>query len=361
MSCAYAGVCLGSSWFARRSENGLRWAFAGCVLFGLFFPASLLFHNTYWFGANVVVGMGAMALFWPAMQSWLGTEPNPAIRAKRIGVYNLSWTLGLGLGSLAGGWLYDFAYWLPFAVVFVCSITAAAFVWSLPHEKRRFDSGADDDNEHHSEQDVQHSESFMYAAWLANLVVWAYIGVLRNVYPKRIDELVEAKALLVFGESAAHSDWFTAARVSAYLALSMYLVHGLLSVQLGRMRFWRHRLWVLIVFQVLGAAAFHMLGRTSEFSVMWLCFVAVGVSCSVCFFASLSYSISRTHAKHTRAAIHEGMVGVGGLAGSFTFGQLSSLHSLTWPFLMTPLFLLAPLIIEYLLLAFGRKRFQASG
>ena len=352
-SASYALVCLASSRFAARSERGLLWALLGSAIFALIFPLGILVKDVRWLVACSILAMGGTALFWPAMQAWLGTEPNPAVRAKRVGIYNLSWTFGLAFGALAGGWLYKQAYWLPFAVVPVSTLTATFLVWSLPHERDHFAPANPDTDNAIDNTWVRTSDIYLFSAWAANFSAWCMINVLRNVYAKRLDDVVAAGKFTIFG--TVNADPSIRPVVFGFLSLTLYVVFGLLSVQLSRMSFWKHRLSVLVALQLVAAGAFFVLGRTSEMSIMFLCFVAVGGCTAVCFFASLMYSIARPESKHFRATIHEGMVGIGGVLGPVVFGELASRVSTSWPFLLTPLFVIVIICLQVALLYWGKR------
>lgn len=353
-SACYASVCLLSSALVTRARNGLALAVVGSAIFSILFPLGILIKSPYWLASMGILSMVGMALFWPAMQSWLGGEPDPDIRSRRIGKYNIAWNLGLGLGAFSGGWLYEQAYWLPFLVVFLTGMIAPLLAATLPHE--RVQHSRDESLEAGREQlaDPQ-SEAQLYCAWAANFVGFALVNVLRAIFPKRMDELVQSGQLttgLPFG--AGHLE--SASTAFAVLALTLYVAYGAVSYALGSTSFWKSRIWLLALLQLLAAAAFFVLGRAANLMVMELCFVIVGVCGAFMFFASLSFSISNPRYKHRRAAIHEGMVGLGGLTGAVVFGELAEQYGTQWPFQYTPFMVLAALAVQVALLSYGRRR-----
>jgi DHA1 family quinolone resistance protein-like MFS transporter len=347
-------------------KNGLVWAVCGSTGFAVILPMVLLSRNPYVVTVVAVVGQCCVALFWPAMQSWVGGEPDPKMRSRRIGWFNVSWTLGLTLSPPVSGRLYDMDYRLPFVCVFVVGLVTALLTLSLPHERRQYGEPAPATEPGAAGRDGA-SEAHLYCAWAANMVGWALTGVMRSVFPKRIHELVAAGELVtwfggVTGDAAASvgNGSVEAATQFGWLALTMYASRAVISLVLGSRHGWHHQFWLLAMLQLAAGGAFLVLGMTKSLFVMALCCVVVGVNGGVCFFASLFYSLSERASKHRRAAIHESMVGVGSFTGSVIFGELAGRYGTTYPFFYTPLFVAAAIVLQMLLLRYGKRKAGAG-
>tara|TARA_R110001592_G_scaffold265462_1_gene530983 strand:+ start:34 stop:417 length:384 start_codon:yes stop_codon:yes gene_type:complete len=107
---------------------------------------------------------------------------------------------------------------------------------------------------------------------------------------------------------------------------------------------------LLLGLQVLAGGASWLLGNTQSLLIMLVCFAIVGVSCGVSFFVAMTYSLADPRHKHRRAATTEGILGVGGFAGSIGFGYLAGRYEVVTPFLYTPILIIVGLAIQVWLL-----------
>lgn len=348
----YAIASLVSSHYVGRLSNGLVMAVIGAAGFAVLFPLGVLIANPYFYTVLSTLGMMCAALFWPAMQSWVGAEPDPRIRTRRLALYNLSWTLGLTSAPFATWILSPIDYRLPFLATFLTAAGAVAFALSLPHESLMTAPNADNIrsiNMGHTKR----SEAHLFAAWFSLLLGSTLFTAVTAVFSFRMEQLVKAGAL--FFIKPADGIQLTAAPVVYFsaLAIIMNAARAGASLVMGSTDVWQHRFWVLLVFQAAAAAAFWVFSFTSSLAVMALCCAVVGTATGVCFFASQSYSVVDPLRKHQRVAIHEGMVGLGCLLGAIGYGLLAEWQGTPWPFANTPLFVAMGLLFEAMLLRLG--------
>ncbi len=359
-SACYGAVCLLSSTFVGRAKSGLTWAMAGSLGYAFIFPSAIFFRSPIIIALVTVAGITCMALYWPALQSWIGSEPDLRLRSRRIAHYNIAWSLGLATSPLLAGPLYDMHYSLPFVLVFVASIGAFALVASLPHERACFGTSSQEELDSRASHNAI-SEAHLQCTWIANMIGWAMVGVMRSVFPKRIHELVASQDLVVFfgGMTWEHLN-LGAATQTSWLILMLYASRIITTLDMGHRHSWHHRFGILVMWQVAAAVAFLVLGISNSLFVMAICCLIVGANGAVSFFASLYYSVAEPALRHRRAAIHESFVGIGGFAGSMVFGELAGRHGTSWPFLYTPVFVALSLIVQWMLLRRGMNRLRLS-
>jgi len=137
----------------------------------------------------------------------------------------------------------------------------------------------------------------------------------------------------------------------SWLAFLLSLATVVCFAVLGKTKAWQGRFGFAVVSQVVAAAAFVFLGQTRSLAVMMACFVLVGANFGLCFFASLFYSLAHAREKHRRAAINEGVLGIGGFVGGIGAGYAASSAGLTAAFQWTPLFVIAAIAAQLLLLS----------
>ncbi len=359
----YAVACLLSSRFLTRSEHSLRYALIGLTLYAVLFPASLLVRSPYFFGAMTVIRFGSMALAWPPTQPWMGGAPDPKRMKRSVAIYNISWTLGLALGALVGGPLYDYDYRLPFLVVFLLSAIGFALLATLPHERAYHAQAATSTPSLIPAQPI--ARAYLYCSWIANLIACALLGSSRAVFAKRVEELVDQGALYLFTNAESGIPILAqiaeiirsrAATQFAWLIFATCTARAIAFLTLGHTRWWQGRYTFLLTFQILAAAAFWVMGSTHSLATMLLCYVMLGINGGIGYFASLHCSLSDPVHKQSRAAIHESMVGLGNFTGALAFGLLAMWFGTTWPFTYTPLLILTALLAQILIILTLRPR-----
>ncbi len=355
----YAVASIVSARYVGRLSNGLLMGVLGATGFAVLFPLGVLISNPYFYVALTTAGMIFPALFWPAMQSWVGAEPDPAVRTHRLALYNLSWTLGLTCAPFATWLLSPIDYRLPFLATALCAGGAAALAASLPHESRMAAPDAETTrtaNRGHTTR----SEAHLLSAWLSLVLGSTLFNAVTAVFSFRMEELVKAGALCLF--HAGTSAPLTAEPVVYFSILAM-IMNGMragTSLVMGHSTVWQHRFWVLALFQAAAAVAFWVLSFTMSLAVMAVCCAVVGIAAGVCFFASQSYSVANSVKKHQRVSIHEGMVGLGSLLGAVGFGLLADWRGTPWPFANTPFLIAGGLALEAALLRIGFLHFRKN-
>ena len=355
-AAAYALMCAVASGLVERAGNVLHWALVGGVIFVVSLCMVPWLRSPWLVGACVAVGYGAQALVWPALHAWVGAEPAPKLRARRMGWFNLSWSGGFAVMPLLAGPLYDLDYRLPFVMLGIVGTCALLLIASLPHERDCFPALTDDMRASRALHDGE-SEVFLYAAWFATFTGNVLVGVTRAVFPKRVEELVTSGDLRLLFEA---EPWLhlSGAEATAYswLAFLLSLATAGTFVALSRTTAWQHRTGLLFGVQVASAAAFFVLGFTNSLVVMLLAFAVVGGGLGVVFFSSTYYSVADPSHKHRRATINEGAVGVGVFLGSMVFGQLAASYGILLPLRWSPVFVGVAIAAQWLLLHRSRTR-----
>jgi MFS family permease len=349
----YAGFCLGSSLVVARIRNGMALAVAGAAIFATLFSFSHFSGNLVLYSIGVSVANLGMALVWPALHSWLGAERNTRLRTRRMGAFNIAWSMGLAVGPLLGGALYEIDYRLPFIAVFAMGAVSALLLWTVPPETPHVPEPETPEVDRHERASL---ERLILSAWVANGLGWALVIVTRMVFPKRVDELVDANALRILFESDPPLLLtYGAARLYSVPAFLLSFASCAVFVLMGRTHWWHGRFWVLAVLQVLAAGSIWVLGATHSYAVMLGCFALVGINCGACFFASTFYCTADPAQKHRRLAVNEGIVGLGGFVAPLGFGWLADTRGMAASFQWAPALVGALLLAQAGLLLWARS------
>ncbi len=352
----YATACVVAARFVSRAKNGLNWASSGMVIFMTAYAIVPFLRSPVALGLVSGVAFGSMALVWPALHSWVGGEADPARRKRLMMWFNLSWSSGFAFSPFVAGPLYDIDYRLPFVLLAGLCAATLVLLRTLPHEASHFAPLTDEARQARAGHD-RASEAYLYAAWCATFVINALVAVTRHVYPKRVDALVEANELRWLFESAP-SDLLTAAAATKYswLAGGLSLATAVSFLALGSARRWQNGFKLLVVAQLMSAAAFWELGHTRSLLVMMVCFVVLGANTGIAFFSSVYHSLANPALKHQRATINEAAVGLGAFTGSILLGQLVGAYGIAGPFHLTPVCIGAALLLQFWLAYRGHTR-----
>lgn len=342
----YSLGCLGSAWLV--SGRGLGLALAGVTAFIVPFAALPWVTSPTVCALITSLPFLGLALAWPAMQSWIGGEPDPARRARHLTGFNTATSFGFTVSPLLTGPLYDWDFRLPFVALLFSGGLTLLLLRSLPVEGRR-DSGADEASPDETHRPV--SAGLLYASWSATLVANGLFAALRSVYPSHVEDLVGAGTLtLAFGY---RPDWLAAigpATAFSWLAFILPLATVCTFALLGRNQAWHGRFGWIIAGQVAAALAVALVGQVESLASMLACFAVTGINFGLCFYTSLYYSLADAAHKHKHAAINEGVLGLGGFAGGIGAGQAAGLLGIGGAFLWAPALVLPLLVIQLMLL-----------
>ena len=347
----YAVCCLASAGFVSRARNGLRWAVAGVGIFGL------LFILVPWTSSPGLCLLAAsvpflgLALAWPAMQAWLGQEPNPDIRARHLAGFNTATAFGFTISPLLTGPLYDAGFRMPFVLLVMLCAVVIAFLLSLMPGTTRVRHASQEEPAAEERGVVPVTRGLLYASWAALFTANGLVAAVRSVYPVRVEALAADRSLVLWpGSRSALLDAVGPATTYSWLAFLLSLCTVLCFAAMGRTRAWQGRFSILALGQIAAAVTFIALGRTQNLFIMAACFAVIGCAYGLCFFASLYYSLADVRERHRRAAVNEGLLGAGGFAGSIGLGHAAALLGVTVAFQWVPVLVAPAIVVQILLL-----------
>lgn len=346
----YTVAALASSNYVARAKNGLVWGLFGVSGFMILIGA-MPFSGSVWVAGGLFAGAFTMSAFaWPSFHSWVGAEHDPHKRARYMGRINVGWSVGGAAGPFLAGPLYEADYRFPFIFVIAVCLLALYLIWTIPHESDYFGLGAPEVLHARAAHD-RASESFLLCAWTATLAAHISISATRSVFPKRLDDIVAAGNLRLFFESEAPA-WLNAAAATrfSWLVVALGLTMGTTFFLLGKSGWWHHKFSILAAVQALTGLSMWTLGYTHSLVIMMVAFSVIGANLGVAFFSSVYYGTANPALKHGRAAINEGVVGVGGMIGGFGFALLGARLGLETPFHWMPGLMAAIIVLQFLLI-----------
>jgi len=309
--------------------------FIGCFLY--FFSSLGISFATNFFHLLIFMALTGIAgaMFWPSLEAWIA-ERGKGKLIKRISFFNISWSLGISVGPLISGVLFELNYHFPFYFAALISLGVIYLVLKkLPASCEKKEKIAAVDNvltvkDYFPQKDFSRSRnsSYLHAAWVANFTGWFVVGTIRYLFPKLSVEMgikPSILGILIFFLSVSQAFFF-------------YV--------LSRNSRWHYQLFPLVFFQTLGIMGLLLIFFFPSIFIFVFSFVFIGIAGGFTYFSSIFYSLNGTEDKGTKAGIHEVFVGAGGLAGPLIGGIFAQIYNLRIPYLAASLVVLTGIIIE---------------
>jgi MFS family permease len=350
LSLSYAAVCILGGGLVAKARIKLRVASLGVFGFACFFLLSSFFRDPIVFACLSMCGFGCVALAWPTLHAWLGGEPDLSKRGRYMARFNLSWSLGMALGTLFSGYLFDKYYRLPYLCLFAFASFAAAAIFFQPQERSYFGEAPRGTQEKHQSH-TRLSETYLLPTWVACVTGWCLLSACRTVFPKHFEAMVVDGQLTLFAGPPPVEGWpVGAATLFSILAFGITSASFAVFMFMGHTASWRHTFRFVVALELMACAASWLLATTHSMVVLLACYTVVGVNVYAAFFAALFYSMANPVKKHRRTSINESLVGVGSFVGPLSFGWAAHEWTVSTPFMYAPLFMLISIAVQVILL-----------
>lgn len=265
----------------------------------------------------VVAGIAA-AFYWPMVEAALVHGTTGEVQNRRIGVFNISWSLADALGTAAAGGLYLLWPRLPFVVlILTMALVLIITVVASRHVDKDDQTGAEASVKPSFSRQIDEGTRFNYAraAWISNFFAHGVTNVLRSVF------------------TAPAVDIFKMSPLTIGLVVGTFNgIRTLTFAYLRRGTGWTYNPTVLTSANLLLATGMATIVGAAYFAptdfatgVVFMAMVITGLGCGVIYYSSIYYSINLSHvvASHTR--LHEAYLGAG--AATLVLGS-GGLHSL---------------------------------
>lgn len=278
----------------------------------------------------------AAALFWPTLIAWFSEGLRGAALVRVLGIYCISWNIGLGIGSVGSGKLYEADSWWSFAVF--GSITLGAPLLLLL--RSRVASGGD--NAMPVPVDRTTALRFMWAGWMANLTVLLGFGAVQAMFPQLATHLGVSPSL--------HGQLFGASRGAAVVA---FLV-------MGWSHAWHHRTWPLVAGYVAGVAGALAIALTSSVPLFFAGFIVLGFINGAVYLASIFYAMEAFEGKAAGAGWTEMILGTGSFLGPVAAGFVGDAWGLRAPYFFAAVLFAVGAVVQLGLAFAGWRRYEVG-
>ncbi len=284
------------------------------------------------------------ALFWPSVEAELAAEADTHQLRRRIGRFNISWSIGDIPGALVAGLAYD---WHPQAPFLFAALTGVGI--SMMNAVIRISAHTEETRARHRETVNGHAipknhVTFWKLALVANFFSAGFVSIARRLFP---DLAVEA--LKYTG-----TQWGLLVMV---VAISRTVVFAIMERHHG----WLYRPKRLFLIQLLFPIGCLVIIFAQSYWVFVLAFACIGAACGVVYFSSLYYSVHGAGSQAHRAGLHESVLGLGAgviplMAGpSRRLAEPHWQHAIRAPYLLGAALALVSISIQGVIFARSRR------
>ena len=258
------------------------------------------------------IGVG-LGFFWPSLQAGFSEVSQGRDLHRLTGLFNVSWSVGKGLGLLGGGLLLGAIGAEGVSLVAAASFATAGLV--LPRMGRPGDHSealAADENAPPPER----QRAFRRSAWIANGVAFGVVATVTNHLPKVLLE-----------HDLGPSDLGT-------FAGCVFFAQTALFVLVGRSRAWHFRVAPLIALQVVLAVTTLAVTGSETLAVLLAFAPIMGAGLGFAYQSSLYYSLHAPVDRGAQAGVHEAALGFASAAIPLIGGPTVAVWGPSGPFVV---------------------------
>ena len=326
-SLSYAICCP----FAGRMADRVGYKTMTVAACGAFAGTYLLMIRTQNIGQMLIlvpIGSAGMGMFWPSIQAWMACDRDRSTLMKTMGGFNVAWSMGLLMGPLATGWLYEWNPLYPFYFAVGYIVCLGAYILLLAPQTANAYRPDSNQQEMVKAQGIAQGISFLKIAWVANFGAWFVVGTIRNLFPKLGLHLgLEPRTI-------------------GQLMAMVYLAQVLGFVVLRRSHRWHGRMFPLASCQLLAILGAILIYLSTSPWIFGCAFALIGISLSMTYYASLFYSVYAQEKKGAKAGLHESILASGGVFGALLGGLTAQHFGLKSPYLLCVALLVVAVVTQ---------------
>ncbi len=285
-----------------KPRHGILAASAGFVII----PAAIVLAESVLFAflSYALYGL-CLSLFWPAVMGWVSRGREQRELGRRMGQFNVSWSVGVILGPYWAGVIaeHSAAYAVLASSGFALLITlligfSSIILPAVKHEQSRSTLKAES-----SAADA--STPLRYLCWFGLFTGYFIFGVTMNIFP------MHAQDVLQFSEGTI-----------GLLMLLRGMTATLFFYLLGRMHYWHHNATAVIMLQAVTVAVC-LFGIVAEsFFALSVFMLLFGICFAHLYGFAIFHGVSGSIDREFRMALHEAVLTLGLFAGSSLGGLL---------------------------------------
>jgi len=258
------------------------------------------------------------SIYWPPIMGWLSTGQEGRDLNRRLGIYNMSWSVGLAVSPFLGGLLVESSIVMALfaAVVFA----ALAFVAvTLAHPPRLGEGPAGVPAEIQEAQRNSNDNSQVLLGPAGSLLVrFRWMSRIALVTVFTCVGLMKTQLALLFTMELG----FSKSQFGAVTAI-MWLITCLVFFAASKTHIWHYRLVPLILAQMAVALSMLLIIESSMLAGFFLVAAFVGIGQAFSYISHQFYVASQSTRRCGSMALHEILLSAGQITGFLVGGYLA--------------------------------------
>jgi MFS family permease len=246
----------------------------------------------------MIIWTVGIAVTWPSLEALTCEGESPATLPRKVGIYNVVWSMAYALGLFLGGTIIDTLSWksmfiLPAAIHLAQVIVVRKLAKSANKPWNELPGAPSPVAIAPEHADGKLNKSFLRMAWLANPFAYIAMNTVIPLIPQVAANLHLSKA----GAGFFCSIWMFA-RTASFFGLWKWTA-------------WHYRFRWLITSYILMIATFAAILLLSN---LWLLVAAqtiFGFAVGLIYYSSLFYSMDASDTKGEHGGLHEAAIGAG--------------------------------------------------
>jgi MFS family permease len=289
---------------------------------------------------NIILSV-LLALFWPPMMGWLSTDHEGPALTKRLGVFNLSWSLALVVSPLLGGFIVKIDSNLAV-------LTAALFmgftfvsVSIAPTPSHRIQNESSKERLSVATSAVNHPHHALFRNMARSALVTSCITI----------ALLRTQFAIFFTEELGFSK-VRFGMLTTLLCLATFA--GFYAT--GKTARWHHRFGLFFLAQIIIVLAMMLIFLWPFLWVLCIAVVLTGVGQSFIYASHQYYAVSGQQQRSGAMAVHESLISVGYVVGGVTGGYLAEYLSRYAPYAFGAGMVFIAIVTQLILFYLYRKK-----
>lgn len=245
------------------------------------------------------------SFFWPPIMGWISTGYEGRSLNRRLGMFNISWSLAIVISSLIGGYLAEINYTWPLIGIVVLHLFTFFSVSSVPSP--RTDSVPPPIHPQTLSNDLLHP-SMPRFRWMAR------IALVTSSIPLA---LVSTQLALLL------TDNFGFSKSNFGIALMLMSLTSLIAVFVaGKTHLWHHKLFPLIAVQLMLMLSMLLILWSNSIWQFYAATLIIGIGSGFIYSSHQYYGVSGGKKRSGLMAIHELLLSAGFVFGAVIGGLL---------------------------------------
>jgi MFS family permease len=234
---------------------------------------------------------------WPTLEAVVLHRPGKASMPDRLGIYNVAWGFGDGVGFFLSGFLFS---WRPDSILWVTGIFHILQCFWLKFGPKSSDGDSAMTVPHSGDEfDRPTKRKFMYTAWLANGLAFLMVAVFSALTPQMGDRLGFLPKMTI------------------WLACTLLFARAFAFVIFWKWEQWHYQMkWSQVALWTAPVClAFSFF--SNNVILVFVSLIFFGLATGLSYSGSLYYSLDYGENKGEHGGLHESILGIGIFLGPF--------------------------------------------